>query len=202
MFRFKNSHVGLAVLQLLLWLTVNAAVRALLFLAAGASLQGTDGLERVRLFMYVAFGGLLPYLSALLPLLPALLPRERLRGRTGRTAAALLFWLYACLFLFGSVVEALLLGNSGSLPALPVHAATGPESVARSPVMPLLSAVAGFAALFCLFLLRRFRKRAMRRLVKRPPFAQPPLRRAFPPREPEHPERATPQATLPHPTLP
>ena len=143
MFRFKNSHVGLTVLQLLLWLTVNAAVRALLFLSAGASLPETDGLERVRLFMYGAFGGLLPYLSALLPLLPALLPRERLRGRTGRTAVSLLFWLYACLFLFGSVVEALLLGNSGSLP---VHAATGPKGVALSPVMPLLSAVAGFAA--------------------------------------------------------
>lgn len=199
MFRFKNSHVGLTVLQLLLWLTVNAAVRALLFLSAGASLPETDGLERVRLFMYGAFGGLLPYLSALLPLLPALLPRERLRGRTGRTAVSLLFWLYACLFLFGSVVEALLLGNSGSLP---VHAATGPKGVALSPVMPLLSAVAGFAALFCLFLLRRFRKRAMRRLAKRPPFAQPPLCRAFQPREPENAERATPQATLPRPSLP
>ena len=199
MFRFKNSHVGLTVLQLLLWLTVNAAVRALLFLSAGASLPETDGLERVRLFMYGAFGGLLPYLSALLPLLPALLPRERLRGRTGRTAVSLLFWLYACLFLFGSVVEALLLGNSGSLP---VHAATGPKGVARSPVMPLLSAVAGFAALFCLFLLRRFRKRAMSSLAKRAPFAQPPLRRAFQPREPENAERATPQATLPRPSLP
>ena len=168
MIRFKNTRACYLGLLLLLWLVVNAAVRTILLVMAQRSLH--TPLHTASMLAIYARGvvnDLFPYALLILPLLPFLLLKKRLwGGRAGRTVASVTFWLYACLFLFGSVAETLFWEEFGSrfnfiaVDYLVYTTEVLGNIVESYPVIPLLSAVAAFGVLFSFLLLRPFWKRA------------------------------------------
>ena len=94
---------------LLLWLLVNAAVRTALIFMAHRTLDASfpPG-TLVMLYLKGAFNDIFPYVLLTMPLMALVLLKKNLfTGRAGRAAAAFVFWLYACAFLFGAVAETL-----------------------------------------------------------------------------------------------
>ncbi len=167
MLRCKNTRVWYLMLLLLLWLAVNAAVRTVLLVMAHNAIQATpDAQTTALIFLRGALNDLFPYVFLVLPLLPFLLLKKNLwGGRKGRAAASVIFWIYACAFLFGAVAETLFWEEFGSrfnfiAVDYLVYTTEVLGNIAESyPVIPLLSAVAACAALASLFLLRPFWKR-------------------------------------------
>ena len=169
MLRCKNTRVWYLMLLLLLWLAVNAAVRTVLLVMAHRALQTTpDAASTTLIFLRGALNDLFPYVFLILPLLPFLLLKKHLwGGRRGRAAASVVFWIYACAFLFGAVAETLFWEEFGSrfnfiaVDYLVYTTEVLGNIVESYPVIPLLSAVAACAAPASRFLLRPCWKRAV-----------------------------------------
>ena len=150
-----NARARYLGLLLLLWLVVNAAVRTVLLVMAHRAQEASFSLPALAaLYLKGTVNDLLPYALLILPLIPFLLLKKHLwGGRAGKTLAGLVFWLYACVFLFTAAAEVLFWEEFGSrFNFIAVDYLIYTTEVIRNiresyPVIPLLAAVAAFAAL-------------------------------------------------------
>ena len=153
---------------LLLWLLVNAAVRTALIFMAHRTLDASfpPG-TLVMLYLKGAFNDIFPYVLLTMPLMALVLLKKNLfTGRAGRAAAAFVFWLYACAFLFGAVAETLFWEEfSSRFNFIAVDYLIYTTEVLKNikesyPVIPLLSAVAACGAMFAVWAMRGTAKKA------------------------------------------
>lgn len=166
---FRKNARGLYLGMLLfLWLVVNAAVRTVLLVMAHRSLDASFSPGTLAvLYLKGAFNDLFPCFLLMLPLAALILLKKHIfGGRTGRALASLVFWLYACIFLFSAVAETLFWEEFGSrFNFIAVDYLIYTTEVLRNiresyPVIPLISAVAACAALLTVPAMRMLWKKA------------------------------------------
>ena len=166
---FRKNARGLYLgLLLLLWLVVNATVRTVLLIMAHRTLDASFSLPALAaLYVKGALNDLFPYVLLTLPLAALILLKKHIfGGRTGRALASLVFWLYACAFLFTAVAEVLFWEEFGSrFNFIAVDYLVYTTEVLRNiresyPVIPLISAVAACAALITVPTMRMLWKKA------------------------------------------
>lgn len=168
MIRSRNARGCFLGLLLLLWLAVNAVVRTVLLVMAHRTLQSSfDWSTAAGIYFRGAVNDLFPYFLLALPLMIVLLLKKRLwGGRAGRLIASVVFWLYACAFLFGAMAETLFWDEFSSrfnfiAVDYLVYTTEVVKNIAESyPLIPLLAAIAASAAIVSALLLLPFWRRA------------------------------------------
>ncbi len=168
MLRFQNARGRLLGLLLLLWIVINGIVRTvLLFMAHHLQQAEFRPADIASIYLKGAVNDLFPYFLITLPfVLFVLLKKNLWGGRTGRAITSAVFWMYACLFIFGSIAETLFWEEYGSrfnfiAVDYLIYTTEVTKNIAESyPLIPLLSAMAGSATILCFMLLRPFWKHA------------------------------------------